>query len=185
MEENFFKELLHSTNALRAGHYVRSSGRHSDYYVQCAHLLQEPGAARGACNAIARRFESCGVQLVFSAAVGGVIVGYETARQLGARMIYAERRDNVLTLRREFTMAPGTRVLIVEDTVSTGRSVRELMEIVRAMGGETVGVACLIDTAGMKLDFGCPYLPLYTQKVATYPAESCPLCQQGVPLDNV
>ncbi len=184
MEANFFKDLLSSTHALRAGHYVRSSGRHSDYYVQCALLLQEPGAARGVCNAIARRFEDCGVQLVFSAAAGGVIAGYEVARQLGARMIYAERRDNALTLRRGFAIAPGTRVLIVEDAVATGHSVRELMEIVRAMGGEVVGVACLIDTADGKRDFGCPYLPLYIQPVASYPAAECPLCRQGLPLDN-
>lgn len=185
MNEQEIRALLVRTDALRPGHYLRSSGRHTDYYVQCADLLQCPRDAEKACAQIAAHFADAGVQLVLSAAVGGVIAGYEVARQLNCRMIYAERRDGALTLRRGFTLSPGTRVLIVEDTVSTGQSVRELMEIVRALGGETVGIACIVDVYGGRSDLGDRYYALYAQKVMNCTAENCPLCKENKPLDNV
>lgn len=185
MDSQEIRTMLYRTDALRAGHYLRASGRHTDYYVECAHLFQCPRDAEKICGAIAAHYADQGVQLVLSAAVGGVIAGYEVARQLGCRMIYAERRDKVLTLRRGFTMSPGTKVLIVEDTVSTGQSVRELMEIVRALGAETVGVACVVDTAGGRSDFGCGYFPLHTVKMLNCAPDACPLCKENKPLDNV
>lgn len=185
MEKEMIRELLYRTDVIRPGHYLRASGRHSNCYVQCAHLFENAKKAQQICALIAERFSDSGVQLVLSAAMGGILPGYEVSRQMGVRNVYAERKDNVLTLRRGFTFAPGTKVLIVEDMVSTGRSVRELMEIVRAIGGEVVGIACIIDASGGKVAFDKLYYPIYEQKVENCAEEACPLCKEKKPFDNV
>ena len=133
MDQNQLKDLLYRADAVRSGHFLRASGRHSNLYIQCAHLFENARSAQEVCALIAQHYAKSGVQLVLSAAIGGMLAGYEVSCQLGVRNMYAERRDQVLTLRRGFAFAPGTRVLIVEDMVSTGHSVRELIEIVRAV----------------------------------------------------
>ena len=185
MDQNQLKDLLYRADAVRPGHFLRASGRHSNLYIQCAHLFENARSAQEVCALIAQHYAKSGVQLVLSAAIGGMLAGYEVSRQLGVRNMYAERRDQVLTLRRGFAFAPGTRVLIVEDMVSTGHSVRELIEIVRALGGEVVGISCIIDSSGGKVAFEYPYYPLYCEKVENYQEADCPLCKQNKPFDNV
>ena len=185
MDQNQLKDLLYRADAVRSGHFLRASGRHSNLYIQCAHLFENARSAQEVCAPIAQHYARSGVQLVLSAAIGGMLAGYEVSCQLGVRNMYAERRDQVLTLRRGFAFAPGTRVLIVEDMVSTGHSVRELIEIVRALGGEVVGISCIIDASGGKVAFEYPYYPLYCEKVENYQESDCPLCKQNKPFDNV
>lgn len=114
-------------------------------------------------------------------ALGGLIFGYEVSRALGKRFIYCERKEGVMTLRRGFRVGEGSRVLVVEDTVSTGGSVREVMEIVRAGGGSVMQVAALVDRTRGRVDFGVPFTALCQADVNLYPAGECPLCQAGVP----
>jgi len=185
MEQEKIRELLYRTDVIRPGHFLRASGRHCNKHVQCAHLFEKAQYAEMICGQIAERFREENVQLVLSAAVGGILAGYEVSRQLGARNIYAERQNNVLTLRRGFGFAPGTRVLIVEDMISTGRSVRELMEIVRAIGGEVVGVSCILDVSGGKVAFGKPFYAVYSEEVEMYMQDACPLCSENKPFDNM
>lgn len=185
MNQQQLRDLIHRTGVLRPGHYLRASGRHCNFYVQCAHLFENAGNAQEVCGMIAAHFKQENVQLVLSAAVGGMLPGYEVSRQLGVRNVYAERRDGVLTLRRGFTFAPGTRVLIVEDMVSTGRSVRELIEIVRALNGVVVGVSCILDVSDGKVAFEYPFYPLCSEKVEMYSESACPLCRLNKPFDNV
>ena len=185
MEQEKIRELLYRSDVIHPGHFLRASGRHFNKHVQCAPLFERADHAQTVCAMIADHFREENVQLVLSAAVGGILPGYEVSRRLGVRTIYAERKNNVLTLRRGFDFAPGTRGLIVEDMISTGRSVRELMEIVRARCGEVVGVSCILDTSGKKMEFGKLYYPVYSEKVESYTEEECPLCKENKPFDNV
>lgn len=185
MEHEQIREILYAGKIIRSGHFLRASGLHSNKHVQCAHLFADAANAQTVCGLIAERFREENVQLVLSAAVGGILPGYEVSRQLGVRNIYAERIHNALTLRRGFDIEKGTRVLIVEDMISTGRSVRELMELVRSKGGEVVGVSCILDTSVSKVEFNRPYYAVYSEKVETYAEGKCPLCQENKPFDNV
>ncbi len=182
MDQQALKTLMTDRGAFAQGHYARTSGRHSDTYVQCALLFDQPQVGARVAAALAERCRPLGAQVVLSAAVGGILLGYEVARTLGLPFIYCERRDGAMTLRRGFTLAPGTPVLLIEDEVMTGTSVREMTEIVRALGGQPVGIGCLVDKSGGRLRLDAPFEALLTVPVTHYPAGNCPLCQQGLPL---
>lgn len=170
---------------VRAGHFLRSSGRHADWYVQCARLFEQPDTAEAYCRELAQACAAYGAQVVMSAAIGGLLVGYEVSRALHLKHIYCERKDGAMTLRRGFTMEKGTRILLIEDEVTTGSSVREMMEIVRALGGETVGIGCIADKSGGKLRFDAPMNALITLDVHSWRENACPLCEQSLPLDRI
>ncbi len=178
-------ELFTRLDVVRPGHFLRASGRHTNYYVQCAHLFEDAKSTAEACQLIADHFRDDGIQLVVSPAIGGIIPGYEVSRQLGVRNVYVERRDNVMVLRRGFAFAPGTRVLVLEDEVTTGTSVRDTVELVRAQGGVVVGVTCFVDKSGGKVAFDVPFYPLMNLNVENHGVSTCPLCAQNKPLDNV
>ena len=137
-------ELMRRAGELEKGHFLMKSGRHADLFLQCAHLAEHADITGELCRALAERCRDCGCDLVMAPALGGLIFGYEVSRALGKRFIYCERKEGVMTLRRGFRVGEGSRVLVVEDTVSTGGSVREVMEIVRAGGGSVVQVLSLI-----------------------------------------
>ncbi|MCL2236007.1 MAG: orotate phosphoribosyltransferase, partial [Defluviitaleaceae bacterium] len=120
-----------------------------------------------------------GIQVVVAPAVGGIVLGYELAKQLGAKSIFCERENGKMTLRRGFEIAPGTRVLIAEDVVTTGGSVREVMEAVEAAGGEVVAVALLVDRSGGSVDFGVKTVSAYKTSIESYEPDDCPLCKEG------
>lgn len=183
MDEQALKQLMMERGALAQGHYARASGRHSDYYVQCALLFDRPETGARVAAALATRCRPFKADVVLSAAVGGVLPGYEVARALGLPFIYCERRDGAMTLRRGFTLKPGARVLLMEDEVMTGTSLREMREIVRALGGEAVGVACIVDKSGGRLQLDIPFEKLLTVPVTHYPAASCPMCRAGQPME--
>lgn len=170
---------------VRAGHFLRSSGRHADWYVQCARLFENAETAEAFCRELAERCAGYGADIVMSAAIGGLLAGHEVSRALRLKHIYCERKDGAMTLRRGFSIEKGARVLLVEDEVTTGSSVREMMEIVRALGGETAGIGCIADKSGGRLHFDAPMSALITLDVHSYRENACPLCEQGLALDRI
>jgi orotate phosphoribosyltransferase len=169
-------------NALKEGHFLLTSGRHSNRYLQCALVLQNPAVAAKLCGQLVKRLPAQEVDVVIGPALGGVTLAYEIARQLGSVALFAERENNVMTLRRGFSIAKGAKVLVVEDVITTGGSVKETIKVVEDMGGEVVGVASLVDRSGGKIDLGYPLSSLLPIEVVSYPTEECPLCKEGLPL---
>ncbi|TDA66896.1 MAG: orotate phosphoribosyltransferase [Clostridia bacterium] len=176
--------IFTSCQALRQGHFLLSSGRHSDQYVQCAQVLQHPEYAELLGREIADRLGVNRVEAVVGPALGGILVAHEVARVLGARAMFAERVDGSLTLRRSFSLEEGERVVVVEDVLTTGGSIQELMALVRGCGAEVVAAAALVDRSGGKVDLGVPAVTLISVSFATYRPEECPLCRQGLPVEK-
>lgn len=173
---------LEATGALQKGHFKLSSGLHSDTYIQCSQLLKHPRAAIDAGHAIAE--EAPGdVELVFSPALGALIIGFTAAMALGVQMVFAERAGGRMELRRGFRIEPGTRVLLVEDVITTGGSIVELERIVEDAGAKVAAFACIVDRSGARKQVHYPHISLLRMEVASYPPEKCPLCASGVPLD--
>ena len=168
--------------ALLEGHFRLTSGLHSPGYLQCALVLQHPRDAEACGEAIAERVRALGAQTVLSPALGGIVIGQEVGRALGIRAIFAERQEKALTLRRGFTLAPGEKVLVVEDVVTTGGSTRETIEVARAAGAIVVGAAAIIDRSGAQQQLDVPFHALATVSLPTYEPESCPLCLAGQPV---
>lgn len=170
-------EEFRASGALLDGHFILSSGLHSDRYLQCARVLMDAKRADLLCRELKRKvLQSIGgkIELVVSPAMGGVVVGYEMGRQLGVPAIFFERVDGKLTLRRGFEIAPGAKCLMVEDIVTTGLSSRECIEGIRAYGGDVVGAACLIDRSGGTADVGVPLVSLARLDIKSYPADELP-----------
>lgn len=166
-----------AAGALLEGHFILSSGLHSNRYLQCARVLMDPARAARLCAALAsqvRAMTTEPIDLVASPAMGGVIVGYEMARQLGVPAVFFERVEGSLTLRRGFTIPRGARVLMVEDIVTTGLSSRECIAGIAEEGGITVAAACLIDRSGGKADLGVPLAALARLDIPTYAADRLP-----------
>lgn len=175
-------EMFRRVGALLEGHFRLTSGLHSPRYLQCALVLQHPREAEACGTAIASQAAALGAQAVLSPALGGIVIGHEVARALGVRAIFAERQDGALTLRRGFTLAPGEKVLVVEDVVTTGGSTRETIEVARAAGAAVVGAASIIDRSGGTQELGVPYISLAALSVPTYQPDACPMCQAGQPV---
>jgi orotate phosphoribosyltransferase len=176
-------DVFRQAGALLEGHFLLSSGLHSPRYLQCALVLEDPARAQRLCSQLARAFEGDGVRTVIGPAIGGIVVAYELARALKARGIWYERQDGRMTLRRGFAIQPGERVLLVEDVVTTGGSLREVQQQVAAAGAHIVAVAALVDrTSGRDPGFGMPLASLVKVDAPTYSPEDCPLCRDGLPL---
>jgi len=175
-------EIFRESGALLEGHFLLTSGLHSDRYFEKFAVLQHPERTERLCRALAERFRDDGVQLVVGPAVGGILLAHEVAKHLGTRAVFTEREGGRMCLRRGFAIAPGQRVLVVEDVVTTGGSVREVLDVVREAGGEPVGVALLVDRSGGAVDFGVRTEALLRLDVKAYRPEECPQCRTGVPL---
>ena len=179
MKQEEVLDIYQKTGALLSGHFLLSSGLHSDRYLQSALVLQQPDIATKLCAALADHFKDQKIEAVIAPALGGVFVSHETARALGVRALFAERVNGELTLRRGFTIKAGERVLVVEDVITTGKSTRETIEVVKQAGGSVIAAASLVDRSGGKAELGVPYKALVTLDVPTYTAETCPLCRTG------
>lgn len=175
-------EVLKEADVLQEGHFLLTSGRHSDKYLQCAKIFQHTKYSEELCAALAEKFKDKGVELVIGPAIGAIQMSYEVSRHLGVKNIFAERENGEMTLRRNFTIEPGQKVLVVEDVVTTGGSVREVIDIVRKYGGEVVGLGVVVDRTGGKIDFGVPFESVISMEVISYEADDCPLCKKGMPL---
>ena len=172
-------DYMRRTGALQEGHFILTSGRHSDRYFQCARLLQHPDIADRLTDMLADRFRDADVGSVVSPAVGGILVGQGVARALGVRALFTEREDGKMVFRRGFTLEEGERVLVTEDVVTTGGSVREVLEAVRAAGAEPVGVGILVDRSPGGADFGMKTVSLLQMEAASWDPQACPLCAEG------
>ncbi|WP_426059873.1 orotate phosphoribosyltransferase [Hymenobacter sp. B1770] len=179
------EQQLVQEDALLRGHFRLSSGLHSDTYVQCARFLRRPDLAAPAAAALAIQIREAGLQadVVVGPAMGGVVIGYELARQLGVPGIFTERdADGQMTLRRGFTVTPGEKIIIAEDVVTTGKSTLEVAKLLRALGAEVLAVASLIDRTGGKGGLDFPHFALLSVSAATFAPEACPLCAAGEPV---
>lgn len=181
MTEAEVLDIFRKHSALLEGHFILSSGLHSDRYIQCALVLQHPRLAEQLCSALAAKLRHLGATAVAAPALGGVIVSHEVARALGLRALFTERQEGIMLLRRGFSLAPGEPTLVVEDVITTGGSTRETMAAVEQAGGKVVGVGALIDRSGGKADLGVPKAALVTLAVQNYNPSDCPLCTSGLP----
>lgn len=172
------------TGALLTGHFRLSSGLHSDRYLQCAKLLMWPERAARAGRELALQLAEFSPQVVVSPALGGIVVGHEVARALGVRALFAERKDGSFLLRRGFALGPGEHVAVVEDVFTTGGSTREVCTAVREAGGTAVVVGSLVDRGLPAGAFPVPARSLLSLPVPSWPAEQCPLCAEGQPLES-
>lgn len=175
-------KILENAQVMQTGHFRLTSGRHSDKYMQCARVFEEAQYSEPICKDIADAFRDDKVELVVGPAIGGIIISYEVARQLGVRNIFAERENGVMTLRRGFAIKPGSKVLVVEDTITTGGSVKEVIELIRAKGGEVIGVGSVVDRSNGNVDFGVKLHAAVSMEVKSFEESDCPLCKQGLPI---
>ena len=172
-------ELLKNSEALLEGHFLLSSGRHSNRYCQCAKLLQYPDRAAKVLAVVAEKLKDIPVDIVVGPAMGGIIVAYELGRQLGVPAIFTEREEGKMTLRRGFEVHTGQRVLITEDVVTTGKSSLETIEALKQFGVEIVGIACIANRSTG--DIGYPIFDAIKLDIESWEPENCPLCKQGIP----
>lgn len=174
--------LLLKTGGLLRGHFLLSSGLHSPQYLQCALVLQHPKRAFHLAQELVKKFNKQDIDVVIGPALGGIIIAYEVARVLETRALFTERVEGKMQIRRGFKINKGEKVLVVEDVITTGGSVKEVIELVKENGGIVVGVGALIDRSQKKIDLGVPIKALANLNIETYPKEACPLCRQGIPL---
>jgi orotate phosphoribosyltransferase len=169
-------DVFRSCGALLEGHFILSSGLRSPVFLQKTLVFAHPDKSEILCKALADKITATGLEFtqVVSPAVGGIIPGYETARHLKKPAIYTERVDGTFTLRRGFSVAPGEKVIVVEDIVSTGLSIRECIACITGLGAEVVAAACLVDRSGGEADVGVPLIALAEYKVPAYPADQLP-----------
>jgi orotate phosphoribosyltransferase len=172
-------EKFKSAGALLAGHFILSSGLHSPVYLQCAKALEATASAAEFGAALAEHFRNMQIETVASPAIGGIIIGYEVARQLGVRFIWTEREAGKMTLRRGFNVRPGERILVVEDVITTGGSTRETIAALRASGAEVLAAASIIDRSGGKADVGVLRVSLAALDVPAVASNDCGACQRG------
>lgn len=176
-------ESLRAAGAILSGHFVLTSGRHSATYVQCARILEDPALTTRLAADIAESFRDENVDLVAAPAVGGIIIGFAVAQALGVKFIFSERENGVMCFRRSFEIPDGARVLVVEDVVTTGGSVAEVINLVESAGGRVVAVTSIIDRGGEKR-FEAAFKPLLTLEVESWPADSCGLCASGMAVSS-
>ena len=172
-------KILKEAGVLLEGHFLLTSGRHSNKYLQCAKIFRNTKYSEELCGALAENFADDGVDIVIGPAMGAVQMAYEVSRWLKCENFFAERENGVMTLRRGFAVQPGQRVLLVEDVITTGGSVREVMELVRQAGGVVVGIGSIVDRTGGKIDFGVPFRPVISMEVESWDPQDCPLCKAG------
>jgi orotate phosphoribosyltransferase len=175
--------LLRSTGAILEGHFQLTSGRHSGAYIEKFRIMENPSATAELCGMIAGHYRDSGATLVVGPATGGIILAYETARHLGLRSIFAEKGpDGKLFFDRGFGVEPGQPVLVVDDVLTTGGSVKQVLSLVNEAKAKVAGIGMLIDRTDGGVDFGVPFYACHAMNIESFPADDCPLCRQGLPL---
>jgi len=171
--------ILEKTGVLLTGHFQLTSGKHSNKYLQCAKVFQHPDISAEISKDLAEKYDGYDIDIVIGPAVGGIILAYEVARQLEVRALFAERENGIMTLRRGFEIQPGSKVLVVEDVITTGGSVKEVIDVVRSAGGEVVGVAAVVDRSGGKALFDVPFKSAIKIDIEVFEPLDCPMCKSG------
>lgn len=180
LEQKEILEIFRETKVLRDGHFRLTSGKHSRQYMQCAQVLQYPKFTERLCEDLARRFKGEELHVVIAPAIGGILLAYEIAKILGIRALFTEREEGKMALRRGFQLEEDENVLVVEDVITTGGSVKEVIELVREKGANVCGVGVLVDRSAGKVNFGVRKEALLTLEIETWEPEECPLCKAGV-----
>ncbi len=176
------EQALRDRGALLRGHFRLSSGRHSDAFIQKFRVLESPRLVEAVAKDIAGAFRAVKPTIVVSAAVGGIVLGYEVARQLGTDAIFVEKENGAATLRRSFSLTPQDRALVVEDVVTTGLSVREVIDVVRKHGAQVAGVGVIVQRGNA--DFGVPTHALLNMPLESHDPGDCPQCKAGAPIED-
>jgi orotate phosphoribosyltransferase len=175
-------DILRKSDALLEGHFLLSSGKHSNRYVQCAKLLRFPKYAETVLSTVVEQIKDLDIDLVVGPAMGGVIVSYEIGRQLNKESIFTERKDNIMQLRRGFEIPNGAKVLIAEDVVTTGKSTIETKNVIERLGGKVIGVVCIVDRTSV--DIGLPIYSAIKLDIEVYDCENCLLCKSNVAIEK-
>ena len=175
-------EMFKMAGAIKEGHFLLASGLHSPVYWEKFRILQYPHYTEKLCHLIAQHFKDQKVDVVAGPATGGIILAFETARQLGVRSIFAEKMGKIRTFRRDFDITPGEHILVVDDILTTGGSIRETISAIGKLGGVVIGIGVLVDRSQEKIDFGVPLFSCLRAPTVTYPAKECPLCAAHIPL---
>jgi orotate phosphoribosyltransferase len=184
MQKNPLLDIFKTTGALLEGHFKLTSGRHSPQYFQCALVLQHPDPLQLISGIIVDHFRSCEIDTVISPAIGGIVVGTEVGRQLGKKTVFTERKDGVMSLRRGFTVMPGEKFLVIEDVITTGGSVKEVIELIEAAGGIVVGVGSVVDRSNGKVRLSDKQFSALVLEAVSYSPEECPLCKADIPIEK-
>lgn len=184
---NFINEerilgIFKQTGVLMEGHFLLTSGRHSDQYLQCAKVFRYPEYTEELSIALSKHFKNLKIDIVIGPAIGGIIFAYEMARCLNAKAMFAERQEGNMVLRRGFYIPEGANILIVEDVITTGGSVKEVIELVKGYKSNVAGVATLVDRSNGTVEFGAEYRAAITLDVKSYTPENCPICKSDIPL---
>jgi len=182
MNQEEILKLFKESQALLAGHFKLTSGRHSDVYYEKFTLLKNPKVCTVICKAMADNFKDTGTVTAVGPTTGGIIIAYEVARYLGIESIYAESGETGRIFKRGFSLDKGQKVIIVDDVLTTGRSLKEVIELVNSYGAEIVGVGVLLDRSGGQVNIDYPFYPLATVSADSWEPSECPLCARGEPL---
>lgn len=175
-------QIFKDAGAILEGHFLLTSGLHSPVYWEKFRVLQYPHYTERLCQLIAEHFKEDKVQVVVGPTTGGIIIAFEVARQLGVKGMFAEKEDKERVFRRGLTINPGDRVLIVDDVLTTGSSITEVIDAVNKLGGIIIGVGVLVDRAKQKMELGIPLFSCLRAATTTYTPAECPLCAAGIPL---
>ncbi|MCK4359812.1 MAG: orotate phosphoribosyltransferase [Candidatus Cloacimonetes bacterium] len=181
MTEQEIKSILSDCGAFLKGHFLLTSGRHSEYYIEKIKIIQNPDKVQLLCSELSKKFSDVGFDVVISPAMGGIVLGYEVAKILGKKFIFTQRENNKMTIRNGFELSPNEEVLIIEDIVTTGGSVFEVIDCIKKIGAQIMGIGLIVDRSGGKVDFGFLTKPLLTMDIKTYLPEDCPLCKKNIP----
>ncbi|MBE6907190.1 MAG: orotate phosphoribosyltransferase [Ruminococcaceae bacterium] len=173
------EEILRESGVLLEGHFLLTSGRHSDKYMQCAKIFRYTKYSEELCAALAEQYKDEIIDVVIGPAMGAVQMAYEVSRAIGCENFFTERVDGKMVLRRGFEVTQGMRCLLVEDVVTTGGSVKEVAELVKEAGGIVVGIGSIVDRSNGTVDFGVPFKSVYPIEVTSWEADECPLCKEG------
>lgn len=175
-------KVLEEAGVLLKGHFLLTSGKHSERYLQCAQLFKDPEYSRIISKVLVEKYKEEKIDLVVGPAVGGIILAYEVARQLNVRNIFMERENGKMTLRRGFDIKEGERVLVVEDVVTTGGSVKEVIDVIKEMGGTIIGVGSIVDRSSNNRKFEEELKSVIKFNIETFEPENCPICKEGKPV---
>ena len=172
-------EILKEADVLMEGHFLLASGKHSEKYLQCAKIFRHTKYSEELCKDIAEQFKDEQIDVVVGPAMGAVQMAYEVSRHVNVENFFTEREDGIMKFRRGFEIKEGMRCLLVEDVVTTGGSIREVIELVQKAGGVVVGLGSIVDRTGGKIDFGVPYKSVIAVDVQSWEANDCPICKEG------
>jgi orotate phosphoribosyltransferase len=176
------EKILTDSQAILSGHFLLTSGRHSEFYVEKIKIINNPVYVEQMCEELAKKLAGIECDIVVGPAYGGIVLAYEVAKKLNKRFVFTQRKEEKMTIRSGFEVRAGESAIIIEDIVTTGGSVIEVIEALKALAVTVKAVGAIVDRSSGKTNFDCGFYPLMTMQIETFDAESCPLCADGIPL---